>query len=373
MEDQLARLVSSADDATRRTQALEQRLAYFENLSYETTRAQRYANAEYLRLAQDRTSSGEKRILVAGWYGAGNLGDELILRALLSHLPEKAPGRTTVLLWDNPTYERLSLDLRVNTIHYPTTTWQLKGRILSNVATPEERTGVGNAIRVRGGHRREAPRHAAGQARPLSRVPQERDGPRAGREGSGVSKRTGKVWQNGRTRSSGRDERALIDWHSGDMEKPKRVDDHHPSQDERLEIADMLRRGGHSMRQVASTVVVTAIGYDEGGWRRVLAFGVVDTESYDSWLGLLRGVRKRGVSGVRLTASDAHPGLAGAVGEALRGAAWQRCAVHLMRDCVREAGSAQPRRRVARIVAPAFRGRGADGAGAMYHLACEML
>lgn len=126
MEDQLARLVSSADDATRRTQALEQRLAYFENLSYETTRAQRYANAEYLRLAQDRTSSGEKRILVAGWYGAGNLGDELILRAVLSQLPEKAPGRTTVLLWDNPTYERLSLDLRVNTIHYPTTTWQLE-------------------------------------------------------------------------------------------------------------------------------------------------------------------------------------------------------------------------------------------------------
>ena len=126
MEDQLARLVSSADDATRRTQALEQRLAYFENLSYETTRAQRYANAEYLRLAQDRASSGEKRILVAGWYGADNLGDELILRAALSHLPEKASGRTTVLLWDNPTYERLSLDLRVNTIHYPTTTWQLE-------------------------------------------------------------------------------------------------------------------------------------------------------------------------------------------------------------------------------------------------------
>ena len=125
--------------------------------------------------------------------------------------------------------------------------------------------------------------------------------------------------------------------------------------------------------RVASTAVDTAIGCDEGGWRRVLAFGVVDTESYDSWLGFLRGVRRRGVSGVRLVTSDAHPGLVGAIGEVFQGAAWQRCVVHLMRDCVREAGSAKLRRRVARIVAPVFRGRGADEVRAMYHLACEML
>lgn len=31
----------------------------------------------------------------------------------------------------------------------------------------------------------------------------------------GVSKRTGKVWGNGRARSTGRDGRALVDWHRG--------------------------------------------------------------------------------------------------------------------------------------------------------------
>lgn len=36
--------------------------------------------------------------------------------------------------------------------------------------------------------------------------------------------------------------------------------------------------------RVASTAVVTAIGCDAGGWRRVLGVDVVDTESYDSWL-----------------------------------------------------------------------------------------
>lgn len=43
--------------------------------------------------------------------------------------------------------------------------------------------------------------------------------------------------------------------------------------------------------RVASTAVVTAIGCDAGGWRRVLGVGVVDTESYDSWLAFLRAIR----------------------------------------------------------------------------------
>lgn len=37
----------------------------------------------------------------------------------------------------------------------------------------------------------------------------------------GVSKRTGKVWRNGRTRSTGRNERPLMDWYRGGMDKPK--------------------------------------------------------------------------------------------------------------------------------------------------------
>lgn len=46
--------------------------------------------------------------------------------------------------------------------------------------------------------------------------------------------------------------------------------------------------------RVASTAVVTAIGCDAVGWRRVLGVDVVDTESYDSWLTFLRTIRARG-------------------------------------------------------------------------------
>ncbi len=125
--------------------------------------------------------------------------------------------------------------------------------------------------------------------------------------------------------------------------------------------------------RVASTAVVTAIGCDEGGWRRAPGVSVVDTESYDSWLAFLRLVKGRGVAGVRLVVSDAHPGLVRALGEVFQGAAWQRCVVHLMRDCMREAGSRALRGRVGRILSPVFRGKDAPAVAAMYHVAVEML
>ena len=125
--------------------------------------------------------------------------------------------------------------------------------------------------------------------------------------------------------------------------------------------------------RVASTAVVTAIGCDESGWRHVLGLGVVDTESYDSWLAFLRKVRERGVDGVQLVTSDAHDGLRRAIQETFQGAAWQRCVVHVIRDCVREAKSHHLRRRVARIVSPVFRAKDAEVVRAMYHLATEML
>lgn len=87
--------------------------------------------------------------------------------------------------------------------------------------------------------------------------------------------------------------------------------------------------------RVASTAVVTAIGADERGWRHALGISAVDTKSYDSWLAFLKEIGARGIEGVRLVISDAHEGLRRAIREVFQGAAWQRCVVHLMRDCAR--------------------------------------
>lgn len=105
----------------------------------------------------------------------------------------------------------------------------------------------------------------------------------------------------------------------------------------------------------------------------MLGLSVVDTKSYDSWLGFLRRIRGRGVRGVQLVTSDAHKGLIGTIEEVFQGASWQRCAVHLMRDCMREAGSRQLKERVGRIMSPVFRAKGAATARAMCHVACDML
>lgn len=80
----------------------------------------RYTNLEY---AAKRQGSG--RILVAGWYGAENFGDELMLRSVLESLPTEALDRVSVLLWDNYLYPDDALDPRVTVLHYPISTWDL--------------------------------------------------------------------------------------------------------------------------------------------------------------------------------------------------------------------------------------------------------
>ena len=83
---------------------------------------------------------------------------------------------------------------------------------------------------------------------------------------------------------------------------------------------------------VQSKGVVTAIACGEDGSRRFVGFGVVDTESAVSWKAFLRGLRRRGVTGVKCVVSDDHEGLVQAIAEVFQGAAWQRCIVHLERN-----------------------------------------
>jgi transposase-like protein len=126
------------------------------------------------------------------------------------------------------------------------------------------------------------------------------------------------------------------------------------------------RREGH--------VASTAIGCDERGWRHVLGVSVVDTEFLDSWAGFLKTVKDRGHPRRPACRLRRPRGPQGAIAETFQGGtAWQRCVVHLERDCVREAASRQLKRRVARIVAPIFRARDADVVRAAHHVACDML
>ena len=84
--------------------------------------------------------------------------------------------------------------------------------------------------------------------------------------------------------------------------------------------------------QVVSMAVVVATGITADGGREVLGVDVGDSEDEVFWRGFLTGLKKRGLSGVRLVISDQHAGLVAALKRSFQGAAHQRCRVHFARN-----------------------------------------
>ena len=71
-----------------------------------------------------------------------------------------------------------------------------------------------------------------------------------------------------------------------------------------------------------------ATGVNAEGYREILGVQVTSAEDGAGWLAFFRDLVARGLSGVGLVTSDAHPGLVAAIGATLPGAAWQRCRTH---------------------------------------------
>lgn len=83
--------------------------------------------------------------------------------------------------------------------------------------------------------------------------------------------------------------------------------------------------------RVVSKAVVVAYAVHETGVREVLGLDVGEVESGGFWVEFLRGLKRRGLSGVKLCVTDQHEGLKAAVARVL-GVPWQRCTVHFTRD-----------------------------------------
>jgi transposase-like protein len=84
--------------------------------------------------------------------------------------------------------------------------------------------------------------------------------------------------------------------------------------------------------RVVSQALVIATGVRRSGERDILGVELGAAENRDFWLMFLRGLVRRGLSGVQLVISDAHEGLKQAIQQVLAGASWQRCRVHFMRN-----------------------------------------
>jgi transposase-like protein len=93
-------------------------------------------------------------------------------------------------------------------------------------------------------------------------------------------------------------------------------------------LTQKVREGG----RIIHIATVIAVGVNTDGHREVLGVDVITTEDGAGWLAFLRGLVARGLSGVALVVSDAHPGLVDAIASTLVGATWQRCRTHYMRN-----------------------------------------
>jgi len=105
-----------------------------------------------------------------------------------------------------------------------------------------------------------------------------------------------------------------------------------------------------ALGQVVSRAVVIATGITAGGQREILGVDIGDSEDETFWTRFLRGLKDRGLAGVRLVISDAHAGLRASILKCFSGASWQRCRVHYARNLLATVPKAH-----ANFVAAAFR------------------
>ena len=83
--------------------------------------------------------------------------------------------------------------------------------------------------------------------------------------------------------------------------------------------------------RVVSKALVVAYAVAEAGHREVIGLDIGEVESEAFWTEFLRGLRARGLQGLRLVISDHHEGLKSAIARVLD-APWQRCTVHFVRN-----------------------------------------
>jgi transposase-like protein len=84
--------------------------------------------------------------------------------------------------------------------------------------------------------------------------------------------------------------------------------------------------------QVMDCATLVAIGIDELGKRDVLGVSVKLSEAEVHWRDFLQQLQVRGLHGVTLITSDAHPGLKAALRAVYPSVLWQRCQFHLQQN-----------------------------------------
>jgi putative transposase len=105
---------------------------------------------------------------------------------------------------------------------------------------------------------------------------------------------------------------------------------------------EKVREGGI----VRDAAVLTAVGVDPDGRRRLLGVSCALSEAEVHWRAFLDGLVARGLRGVVYVVSDDHAGLRAARRAVLPGATWQRCQFHLALNAIHHAPTLAIRKRL---------------------------
>jgi putative transposase len=92
--------------------------------------------------------------------------------------------------------------------------------------------------------------------------------------------------------------------------------------------------------RIVSVAVIIAVAVNTDGVREILGMAIGPSEAEPFWTEFLRSLTRRGLRGVKLVISDAHPGLKAAAAKVF-GCTWQRCKVHFLRNALAYAGKGQ--------------------------------
>jgi putative transposase len=105
---------------------------------------------------------------------------------------------------------------------------------------------------------------------------------------------------------------------------------------------------------VRDCAVLVAYGVRPDGKRTVLGLSVSLSEAECHWREFLRGLKERGLHGVKMITSDAHAGLKGALKTEFGGALWQRCQFHLQQNASQHVPRIEMRKQVAEDIRNIF-------------------
>lgn len=84
--------------------------------------------------------------------------------------------------------------------------------------------------------------------------------------------------------------------------------------------------------RVISKALMIAYATNSEGHREIIGFGAYRNESKETWNAFLKGLKARGLTGVKMITSDAHEGIIDAITKQFPDVPWQRCQFHFSRN-----------------------------------------